>query len=287
MKQKQFQSTDFHNTILRVLVFGVLGILTQAKGTILGVCKSPMDDINRFGYIVSIRSLGSRQHICTGVLVQPNAVITVAHCVDTGSPFSAGRKPIVHVGGRHVDDIRPDIEVFTVKESFIHPNWDGKQRSSFNIAVLILSGKTKQPTPQMLTDQINLQTGMKMAALGWGSAGDVINVGEEVFGDLKYENQEFIDGSHCNRTIFWEGGLPNDIFCGLNDWHKSSCLVDSGAPLVLLDMPKHQIQEGTPRLDHIAGINLDGAPCGETNKPDIYLDIRVVASWIQEKAKEK
>lgn len=61
--------------------------------------------------------------------------------------------------------------------------------------------------------------------------------------------------------------------------------VDSGAPLLLPDMPKMDIRRGLPRLDIIAGINLDGAPCGAPAKPDIYLDLRTVKDWIGSKIK--
>lgn len=58
--------------------------------------------------------------------------------------------------------------------------------------------------------------------------------------------------------------------------------VDSGSPLVLLDMPKYDVTAGTPALDFLVGVNVDGAPCGTHGKPDVYIDVRAHADWIQE-----
>lgn len=66
-----------------------------------------------------------------------------------------------------------------------------------------------------------------------------------------------------------------------------ACAVDSGSPLLLLDTPGYDIASGKPALDFIAGINVDGAPCGSLGRPDLYVDIRMHADWLQRKLKQK
>lgn len=69
----------------------------------------------------------------------------------------------------------------------------------------------------------------------------------------------------------------------LDEVHNSMCVqsVDSGSPLMLLDMPRYDARRGDPTLDFLVGMNIDGAPCGAPGKPDIYIDIGLHADWIE------
>lgn len=52
---------------------------------------------------------------------------------------------------------------------------------------------------------------------------------------------------------------------------------------MLLDAPGYDIENGMPTMDFLVGINTDGAPCGAPHKPDVYVDLRAHAAWINEK----
>ena len=59
--------------------------------------------------------------------------------------------------------------------------------------------------------------------------------------------------------------------------------VDSGAPMMRIDMPdmaSAEIASGNPELDFVIGLNVAGEQCGTADKPDIYLDLRFLYSWI-------
>lgn len=237
---------------------------------------------SRLPYLASIRQPGSRAHICSGVLISNDTVLTAAHCIDDTSPYSAGRKPILHIGATSVDDVNSEVKVALVDESYIHPCWDHQQRSEYNVALLKLATATDKQFPVVLFDHFRLRTGQQLVAAGWGSGGEEISVGSDVFGCLKFETQEYIQQQHCNRPKLWNGTIPEGVFCALNDEQRASCLVDSGAPLLLLDQPRSTLSMGKPELDFLVGINIDGSPCGTPQKPDLFIDLAHIHSWIAE-----
>ena len=110
-----------------------------------------------------------------------------------------------------------------------HEEWlsDRRQLSAFNIALLRL----EEPVPEQFQwpkipfkgdSSIRLASGQLMASLGWGVRN--ASIGDEVFGALKMEEQEFLESSVCNGPNLWNGKLEEGIICGLNYQHKASCV---------------------------------------------------------------
>ncbi|CAD7695109.1 unnamed protein product [Ostreobium quekettii] len=177
-----------------------------------------------------------------------------------------------------------DLEVQTVKSTTIHKNWahDKYQRSPFDIALLKLEHKCSHATPKLLSDHFTLTTGQALTAAGWGAGSQGPALGGPIFGSLKLERQEYICAKRCNASALWNGAVPDErLVCGLNDGRKSSCIVDSGCPLLLMDAPGYDVASGRPIFDFVVGINVDGAPCGQPARPDMYIDIREHSDWIR------
>lgn len=263
--------------ILQLLFQLVAMVLTQD-----GSCSSNLQSETRIPYIVSVRQLGSRSHVCSGILITADLVLTAAHCVDEGSVYSAGKRPIVHVGPTSVDDVSEEVEVKLVLESYIHPKWDHRQRSAYNVALLRLENSSKKQFPVVLSEHFRVRTGMQLTAVGFGAGGEEINVGSDIFGPVKLETQELIEQQQCNRPTLWNNTVPEGMLCGLNVGQRSSCLVDSGAPLLLLDQPQNHLNKGRPELDYLIGLNVDGSPCGTPKKADLFISVEHVQDWIAE-----
>lgn len=63
---------------------------------------------NRFPYVVSLKTFFTQRHLCGGVLVAPNVVITAAHCVDPANP-QAEIRPRVNIGGLKRHDSKAEV----------------------------------------------------------------------------------------------------------------------------------------------------------------------------------
>lgn len=53
--------------------------------------------------MVSLRSVSTNKHFCGGMLVEPDVVLTAAHCVDRTTDIRATPNPKVVIGGHQVD----------------------------------------------------------------------------------------------------------------------------------------------------------------------------------------
>jgi len=249
----------------------------QLQGNQRQAIESPR---GRFPYVVSIRAYETRQHICTGVLITNNFVLTAAHCVDPRSSFSAGSKPFVYIGAFDAHQLNSRREVVTVVNSFPHEDWDGEQRSPYNVALLELPVKFNHPVPKILADNHDPIKGTAVTALGFGAGGRTIPVGSPVFGSLKQEGVDLIDLQHCSDKSAWGLQIKKGLLCAINEFQSSSCTVDSGSPLLILDKPTAANRK-LPTDDVLLGINIDGAPCGTMDKPDIFLDLNMLNGWIK------
>jgi secreted trypsin-like serine protease len=141
-------------------------LFNAPAGAIVGGAPPAADGFGRS--VVTI--VGSRGNFCTGSLIAPSLVLTVAHCVQPGSEYKivqydAERKP----------------ELQDVKSVAIHPGFRMAEmlghRATADVALLRLAIPAKGKTPARL--------GMPQSPLAPGNAFTVAGVGVTVGGDGK------------------------------------------------------------------------------------------------------
>ncbi|CAD7703109.1 unnamed protein product [Ostreobium quekettii] len=184
--------------------------------------------MDRLPYMVSIRSHGSRDHVCSGVLLSAFHILTVAHCVDPTSSYSAGPRPTVYIGSTSADAVNddPNVEVRVVARTHFHESWSPSkiQNCPNNLALLTVERAVNKTPVRLLTDHFRLTTGQTLAAAGWGAGPQGPRLGEGIFGTLKAEAQQFLDSSACNRTSLWSGAVREGTVCGLSREAAASCI---------------------------------------------------------------
>jgi secreted trypsin-like serine protease len=186
-------------------------------GAIVGGAPPAADGIGRS--VVTI--IGSRGNFCTGSLIAPSLVLTVAHCVQPGSEYK-----IVQYDA----DRKPQLQ--DVKTVAIHPGFKMPEmlahRATADVALLRLAIPAQGKTPARL--------GMPQSPLAPGNPFTVAGVGVTVRGDGK-------SAGVIRSAALVATGKPGTLQIRLVDpagqgtqAGLGACTGDSGAP-VFEDQP--------------------------------------------------
>ena len=190
---------------------------------------------------------------CGGTLVDPDKVVTAAHC-------ATGRKPadIVVVGGR--EDKESDAGTTSaVQEIWVHPDFTDV-RSGADIAVLTLARPMPYQTvdPAGTDDADVYEPGVVGTILGWGR---VAADGEPSRFLLKAEVPLIADAS-CQKS--YPAFQAAAMACaGVDKGGVDTCQGDSGGPLIV---------DGK-----LVGITSWGEGCAAPGKPGVYTRVAAYA----------
>lgn len=93
-------------------------------------------DITDIPYIVSLENSGV--HVCGGVIIDRNWILTAGHCVYWPISEFAGAPDMIHAGSTDQTNDSQGQRI-TVDYSVLHPNWNGDLRNGHDLALLKLS----------------------------------------------------------------------------------------------------------------------------------------------------
>jgi secreted trypsin-like serine protease len=201
-----------------------------------------------------LRPDGPARHFCGGSLIDPEWVLTAAHCVSDVTPADFR---IVLGAARLSDGGSPHQPV----EVRVHPAYDGDATNGADVALVRLSAPVRDVTPLEPVgagDRTVWASGARARVLGWGVTDES---GSEPSDELRSASV-VIDSDAAMAGAYGDLFKASDMLgAGRPTGHVDACAGDSGGPLVA----------GSERTGfRQVGIVSFGKGCGHPEYPGVY-----------------
>lgn len=234
----------------------------QSTSRIIGGTEAKL---GQWPWQLSLHFRGS--HICGGVLISPDFVLSAAHCFPSNQHLVPGNWE-VYSG---VVSLSSLPEPYLVERIILDENYN-MQTNDRDVALLKLRNpvdfnENVQPACLPAFDQ-RFRTGTSCWTSGFGTT-DENN--PRVSDTLMEVTVDIISDTTCNSFDVYNGAVTRNMLCaGHLSGGRDSCQGDSGGPLVCQSEDRW----------YLAGITSWGSGCAQANKPGVYTRVARVLPWI-------